>query len=257
MSHLGLQLLYSILNAQPDVLAERFYTPFADMELLMRKQRIPLFSLESHRAAAEFDLLGFTLQYELSYSNVLNMLSLADIPLKAADRTARDPLILAGGPCSCNPEPLADFCDAFVIGDGEEVFPQLVRVYHEWKMSGAGKQELLKTLCSLPGVYAPSLYKAHYEPSGRFAAITPQIPEAPESIQRLVVADLDAVAYFQEPIVPYLKPVHDRLTLEIMRGCGQGCRFCQGRVHLPALTRTFSGTTFAACNHLISQEWVR
>jgi radical SAM family uncharacterized protein/radical SAM-linked protein len=238
MSHLGLQLLYSILNAQPYVLAERFYTPFADMERLMRKQRIPLFSLESHRSATEFDILGFTLQYELSYSNVLNMLSLADIPLKAADRTARDPLILAGGPCSCNPEPLADFCDAFVIGDGEEVFPQLVRIYHEWKTSGASKPELLKTLCSIPGVYVPSLYKAHYEASGRFVAITPQTPEAPESIQRLVIADLDAVAYFQEPIVPYLKPVHDRLTLEIMRGCGQGCRFCQaGYIYRPLRER--------------------
>jgi radical SAM family uncharacterized protein/radical SAM-linked protein len=239
MSHLGLHLLYSILNAQPNVVAERLYAPLADMETLMRKQRIPLFSLESHRSAAEFDILGFTLQYELSYSNVLNMLSLADIPVKSENRTEHNPLIIAGGPCSCNPEPLADFCDVFVIGDGEEVLPRLVNVYHEWKESGTRRHDLLRTLCSIPGVYVPSLYTVHYDTSGQIVEVIPRIQEAPESIQRTIVPDLDAVAYLQAPVVPYLKPVHDRLTLEIMRGCSRGCRFCQaGFIYRPLRERS-------------------
>jgi len=239
MSHLGLHLLYSILNAKPNVVVERFYAPFPDMEALMRKRRIPLFSLESHRAAAEFDIFGFTLQYELSYSNVLNMLSLADIPLKSEDRTEHDPLIIAGGPCSCSPEPLADFCDLFVIGDGEKVVPRLVSVYQEWKESGSGKRDLLKNLCALPGVYVPSFYAVHYETSGRIAEIIPRIQEAPECIQRTIVPDLDAVPYLQSPVIPYLKTIHDRLTLEIMRGCSQGCRFCQaGYIYRPSRERS-------------------
>ena len=155
MSHLGLHLLYSILNAKSHVVAERFYAPLPDMEALMKEREIPLFSLESYRAAAEVDILGFTLQYELSYSNILNMLSLAGIPLRSEDRTEHEPLIIAGGPCSCNPEPLADFVDLFVIGDGEKVVPRLVDEYQEWKESGASKHDLLKNLCVLPGVYVP------------------------------------------------------------------------------------------------------
>ncbi len=239
MSHLGLHLLYSILNAIPIVVAERFYAPLPDMEELMRKQRIPLFSLESHRAVAEFDILGFTLQYELSYSNVLNMLSLAGIALRSEDRTEHDPLIIAGGPCSCNPEPLADFCDLFIIGDGEKVVPLLVNLYQEWKESGASKHELLKSLCPLPGLYIPSFYTVHYETSGQIAEIVPRIQDAPECIQRTIVPDLDTVPYLQSPVVPYLKTVHDRLTLEIMRGCSRGCRFCQaGYIYRPLRERS-------------------
>ena len=239
MSHLGLHILYHIVNADPDVVAERIYAPWTDMEALMRARQIPLFSLESHRAASEFDILGFTLQYELSYSNILNMLSLAGIPLMAEERTERDPLMIAGGPCSFNPEPLADIIDVFVIGDGETALPRVIDVYKTWQGTGAGKQELLKQLCLLPGVYIPSFYEVHTDRLGRIHAIIPTMSEAPETIVRAVEPDLNAAAYLTSPIVPYLKTVHDRLTLEIMRGCPRGCRFCQaGFIYRPKRERS-------------------
>ena len=222
MSHLGLHLLYNLLNIRDDVLAERLYAPFPDMETLMRQHGIPLFSLESHQPAAEFDILGFTLQYELSYSNVLNMLSLAGIPLRTNTRRESDPLVIAGGPCSFNPEPLADFCDLFVIGDGEEMLPRLVDVYQTWKGSGSNKHDLLRQLCSLPGIYVPAFYEVTYDNDGQIRDIVPTVSEAPERIRKATVSNLDQVPYLQAPIVPYLKPVHDRLTLEIMRGCARG-----------------------------------
>ena len=239
MSHLGLHLLYHILNAEPDLVAERIYAPVADMEELMRLQQIPLFSLESHRAASEFDILGFTLQYELSYTNIFNMLSLAGIPILAEERTEDAPLIIAGGPCSCNPEPLADICDLFVIGDGESVVPQIITAYKAWKESRSGKIEFLKRVCSLPGVYVPSLYTAHYGDEGRVREIVPIHPEAPDVVRRTIEPDLDAISYLKTPIIPYVKTIHDRLTLEIMRGCPRGCRFCQaGFIYRPKRERS-------------------
>ena len=239
MSHLGLHLLYQALNAETDVLAERMYAPAIDMEALMRERRIPLFSLESHRAATDFDLLGFTLQYELSASNILNMLSLAGIPFFAKDRPEGFPLIMAGGPCACNPEPLADFFDVVVIGDGEGIVPRIVEAYRDWKASGAGKQEFLRSLCALPGVYVPSLYEPHYHASGEIAEIVPLSPDVPEYVQRIVEPDLEALPYLSAPILPYLKPIHDRLTLEVMRGCPRGCRFCQaGFIYRPKRERS-------------------
>lgn len=239
MSHLGLHILYHSLNANSDVVAERLYAPDVDMEALMRVRNIPLFSLESHRAAADFDLLGFTLQYELSYSNILNMLSLAGIPLLAKDRPDHAPLVIAGGPCSCNPEPLADICELFVIGDGETVISQIIETYKAWKASGAGKQEFLKTVCKLPGIYVPSFYTVHYLESGQVTEILPISPEVPEVIERVIEPDLDAVAYPSAPILPYLKTVHDHLTLEVMRGCPRGCRFCQaGFIYRPQRERS-------------------
>lgn len=247
MSHLGLHLLYTILNAQTDVVAERFYAPFPDMEVLMRQHGIPLFSLESHRSAAEFDILGFTLQYELSYSNILNMLSLADIPLKSEERSSRDPLIIAGGPCSYNPEPLAEIVDLFVIGDGERTISTLVNEYHDWKESGGDRQELLRQLCRLPGIYVPAFYEVRYGKTGQVTEIIPTTPEAPDRIQRAIVPDLDSIPYLQAPVVPYLRPVHDRLTLEIMRGCARGCRFCQaGYIYRPLRERSLGYLLFLA-----------
>ena len=239
MSHLGLHLLYQVLNAETDVLAERIYAPAVDMEALMREQQLPLFSLESHRAATDFDLLGFTLQYELSASNILNMLSLAGIPFLSKERPEDFPLLMAGGPCACNPEPLADFFDFIVLGDGERIVLRIVERYRDWKASGAGKQEFLRSLCALPGIYVPSMYEPRYHASGELVEIVPLRPEAPEYVQRVVEPDLDAIPYLSAPIVPYLKTVHDRLTLEVMRGCPRGCRFCQaGFIYRPKRERS-------------------
>ncbi len=240
MSHLGLHVLYDIVNTAADVVAERIYAPDTDLELLMKTHRIPLFSLESHRAASEFDILGFTLQYELSYSNILHMLSLADIPLRAQDRAEDAPLIIAGGPCSCNPEPLAEYIDLFVVGDAETALPQLVNLYKTWKENRTTKQEFLKHVCSRPGVYVPSFYAVAYDETGRVREIRPTVKDAPEYIQRRIEPRLDALSAREIPIVPYLKTVHDRLTLEIMRGCSRGCRFCQaGYIYRPTRERSF------------------
>ena len=239
VAHLGLHLLYRILNDLPDVAAERLYSPWVDMEAVMRAQGIPWFSLESHRAASEFDILGFTLQYELSYSNILNGLSLAGIPVLAAERTRQHPLIIAGGPCAMNPEPLADVLDVALLGDAEAALPEFVAVFRDWKASGAERDELLKAACRIPGIYVPSLYAVRYAASGEIAEIAPRCADAPERIARRIEPDLNAAAYLAAPLVPYLKPVHDRLTLEVMRGCPGGCRFCQaGFIYRPQRERS-------------------
>lgn len=237
-SNLGLMILYDILNRQDDILAERVYAPWVDMEEAMRQAGIPLFSLESRRPLVQFDIVGFSLPYELNYTNVLNMLDLAGIPPLAAERSEGAPLIIGGGSGTYNPEPLADFFDLFVIGEGEEVLLELVKAYGEWKKEGVReRRELLRRAALIDGVYVPSLYDVRYHPDGTVAGIEPLTPEARPTITRRIVTTLPPAP--TRLIVPYIEAVHDRGMIEIQRGCTQGCRFCQaGVIYRPRRERT-------------------
>ncbi|KAF0216174.1 MAG: radical SAM domain-containing [Geobacteraceae bacterium] len=238
MSHLGLQILYGILNGVDWIAAERLYAPWPDMEELLRRGRKTLTSLESDAPVGEADILGFTLQYELSYTNILNMLELAGIPLLASERGEEYPLILGGGPCAYNPEPLAVFFDAFLLGDGEEAVLEIAEACRQWKRDGGTKGELLAGLAGIPGVYIPSFFDVRYDERGRVAAIIP-LKKGYEKVRRCFVPDLNAAAYPTAPVVPFLKTVHDRVSMEIARGCTRGCRFCQaGYVYRPVRERT-------------------
>ena len=239
MSHLGMKILYAIINAQEWGLCERVCMPWVDMMQLMREEQVPLFSLESRRALNEFDVVGFTLQYEMSYTNILAMLDLGGIPLKREDRRRDDPIVVAGGPCAFNPEPLADFVDAFMIGDGEEVIIELNDVIRCWKKSGEPREACLKQLAKLRGVYVPALYDVTYHDDGTIASFTPNCEEAPERVLKCIVTDMDKAFYPTEIPVPYTEIIHDRIMLEIMRGCTRGCRFCQaGMIYRPVRERS-------------------
>jgi radical SAM family uncharacterized protein len=229
MSNLALPILYKILNDQPDVLAERVYAPWVDMETLLRQHNIPLFSLETKHPLADFDIIGFSLGYELTYTNVLNMLDLAKIPLFGHQRNDSQPVIIAGGSCALNPEPMADFIDLFVIGEAEEAILKLLEVFRAYKDN---KKHLLREASALPGVHVPSLYEVTYNKDGSFASITPKVPQARLPIERQIVARLPQPV--TKPILPYIKVVHDRGAVEIQRGCSRGCRFCQaGMIYRP------------------------
>ncbi|MFC2051765.1 TIGR03960 family B12-binding radical SAM protein [Chloroflexota bacterium] len=239
MSNMALPILYELLNSQPDVLAERAYAPWPDMEAAMRKADIPLFSLESRHPLKEFDIIGFSLGYELTYTNVLNMLDMAQIPVPASERNDSHPLVIAGGSCALNPEPMADLIDFFVIGDGEEVLLELLTSFRNWKGQGKGaaKEKLLRQVATISGIYVPSLYHVEYQADGLLKSITPIVPEVSPAIQRRVVTKLPPPV--TKPVVPYIEVVHDRGAVEIQRGCSHGCRFCQaGIIYRPVRERS-------------------
>jgi radical SAM family uncharacterized protein/radical SAM-linked protein len=237
-SHFGVQILYHLLNRQPKIFAERVFAPAQDMENLLRQENIPLFSLESQRSLAEFHIIGFSLLYELNYTNVLNILDLARIPLRWDQRTQEHPLVIAGGPCVCNPEPMADFFDAMVFGDGEQVILQMTDAWLEWKAAGGkDKASLLRQWSGLEGVYVPCFFQADLDSRG-FQHLKP-VNSSTGSIHRTIVADLDQAYFPESPVIPFGKPVHDRLRVEISRGCSRGCRFCQaGMLYRPLRERS-------------------
>ena len=240
MSNLGLKILYEILNRRDDIAAERVYAPWLDMEEEMRRRGIPLFSLETFQEVSSFDILGFSLQYELLITNTLNMLDLAGLPLHAAERTDEQPFVIGGGPCVYNTEPIADFFDFFVLGDGEEIVVEVCDALIAWKKEGRpdGRRGFLRRAARIPGVYVPSFYAPEYDAQGMFTGLRILDEAASPQIYRRVVKDLDAAPFLEKPVVPYLGIVHDRLMLELFRGCTRGCRFCQaGMAYRPVRER--------------------
>ena len=239
MSYLGIQILYDLFNRREDTWCERVYSPWPDLDAIMREKKIPLFALESQDPLKDFDFLGFTLQYEMGYTNILQVLDLAGIPLLAKDRAENDPLVIGGGPCSYNPEPLADFFDLFYMGEGEVSYDALLDAYKANKAAGGSRMDFLKKAAGVPGIYVPALYEAVYNEDGTLAVTRPLVPEAPAKIRRVIVTDLDDTVYPDKLIVPYVRSFQDRVTLEVMRGCIRGCRFCQaGMVYRPLRERS-------------------
>lgn len=241
MSHLGMRILYGLLNEREDTWCERVFAPWSDMEDLMKRKGIPLFALESREPVSKFDIVGFTLQYEMSYTNIINMLFLAGIPILSKDRNEGHPFVIGGGPCVYNSEPLADIFDFFVLGEGEEVLQEILDAYKRWKKGRGYRQEFLEEVASIEGVYVPSFYKVEYNRDSTVKSITPTDPKYPGKIKKRVVRDLDKVYFPEKIIVPYMDVVHDRVTLEVFRGCIRGCRFCQaGMIYRPVREKKMS-----------------
>ena len=234
MSHLGIQILYDMFNRRDDVWCERVYSPWPDLHEIMKKENIPLFGLESQDAIKEFDFIGMTLQYEMCYTNILQILDLAQIPFKSADRDESDPIVIGGGPCSYNPEPIADFFDIFYIGEGEISYDALLNLYKEKKKSGYDRNEFLREASKIPGIYVPSLYTVTYKNDGTIDAFEPIYDDVPKNVKKQVQMDLTDSVYPEAPVVPFIKATQDRIVLEIQRGCIRGCRFCQaGMIYRP------------------------
>ncbi|HHU17416.1 MAG: TIGR03960 family B12-binding radical SAM protein [Anaerovoracaceae bacterium] len=239
MSYLGLQIIYHILNSMESVYCERIFAPAEDMENLMKKESLPLFTLETKSPVKDLDILGFTLQYELSFTNVLNMLNLGGIPYRSAERDSSFPFIAAGGPCAFNPEPLADIIDFFMIGDGEDVLPQVCKTHAQWKESAKDKDEFLKSLTKIDGIYVPKFYNPSYYEDGRLKEIKKNFEQAPDRIKKQIVENLNQAEFPEKTIVPLIEPIHDRAVVEIFRGCTRGCRFCQaGMIYRPVRERS-------------------
>ena len=238
MSHLGIQILYDMFNQREDVWCERVYSPWIDAHEEMKKENIPLFALESQDAVKDFDFLGITLQYEMCYTNVLQVLDLAGIPLSARERTREDPIVIGGGPCAYNPEPLAEFFDLFYIGEGETVYRKLLDLYKENKNNGGTRKDYLEKAAEIEGIYVPAFYDATYNEDGTLASFVPNNPHAPKTVIKQMVSNLTETYYPQKPVVPFIKVTQDRVVLEIQRGCIRGCRFCQaGMIYRPTRER--------------------
>ena len=239
MSHLGIQILYDMFNRREDTWCERVYSPWLDLDKVLRKKNIPLFALESQDPVRDFDFLGITIQFEMCYTNILQILDLSHIPLHAADRTEADPIVIGGGPCAYNPEPLAEFFDIFYIGEGETVYDELLDTYKAWKKSGGSRKDFLRQAARIEGLYVPQFYDATYNEDGTIAAFTPNDPCAPSKVRKQVVMNVTDAPYPMKPVVPYIKATQDRVVLEIQRGCIRGCRFCQaGMIYRPTRERS-------------------
>lgn len=238
MSHLGIQILYDMFNQREDVWCERVYSPWTDLHKIMKEENIPLFALESQDPILDFDFLGITIQYEMCYTNILQILDLSHIPFHATDRTWDHPIVIGGGPCVANPEPLAEFFDIFYIGEGETVYDLLLDLYKQCKKDNVSRKDFLKKAAQIPGLYVPMFYQAEYHEDGTLKAFYPTEENIPTTIKRQVVSDMDVSPYPKAPVVPFIKATQDRVVLEIQRGCIRGCRFCQaGMIYRPTRER--------------------